>query len=70
MIFLTLAIGLVSCESIVGGNGYIYSIDNNPIDSVTVVIYLDGKISESTLSEGNVFFEGVNLLVVFRTVQK
>lgn len=49
---------VLSCEGIVGGDGYVHSnVDDHPLDSVIVVIYLDEKLYDSTYTDNNGFFQ-------------
>jgi hypothetical protein len=59
ILFISINLLFFSCEGIVGGDGYVYSSEGNiPLDSVTVVIYLDEKVHNTTYSESNGFFRG------------
>jgi len=50
---------LTSCEGIVGGDGKIYSsTTKEPLDSVEVMLYLNGHPQELTYSDSTGFFRG------------
>lgn len=42
-----------------GGNGYIYSQRNEPVENVLVMIYHDNEVIDSTYSDSTGFFRGV-----------
>ena len=58
---------LVSCDQLwfvnekimLGVNGYVYSTTNEPIDSVTVLVYRDSKVIDTLYTDRAGYFQGI-----------
>jgi len=67
-VIIGLIMTLNSCDQIwyindkikIGGSGYIYSTTGNNLNSVTVIVYHDADLVDSTYSDSIGFFDGTN----------
>ena len=60
--YLIITLGLFSCEGVVGGSGYVFTTDKEPLDSVKVIIFLNDKVHDSTYSDNKGFFRGTEFV--------
>jgi hypothetical protein len=57
--FLLIAYGLIGCEGIVGGDGYVYASSTmKPLNNVKVFIYHNNHLNDSTITDSLGFYRG------------